>query len=341
MAIPAPPGPTPSFHETGIGGKPLRSLGLKLEGTPLAALVAQLQAELDGAGLGKVRPNFYLSTEWGVPFETISVAIPFYLAHPELADLHAERTGMVEGDDPADILRYLRHETGHVINYAYQLYARADWTAMFGGITQPYEELYRPSPWSTRFVRHLPGWYAQKHPDEDWAETFAVWLTPGHDWRAEHVTLPGALAKLEFCDRLIASIRDLAPIVDTTELDEDVGELDESAEELYADSELAMTELPSSIDGALRAMFASAQPAPVGSAGQAIRAAIRPISRATYTWTGHFPEHTRYLMLHLAERADALGLRCPTERDRAVDIELTAFVVSLAMNHVHRGSYLP
>ena len=25
---------------------------------------------------------------------------------------------------------------------------------------------------------HLDPWYAQSHPDEDFAETFAVWLTP-------------------------------------------------------------------------------------------------------------------------------------------------------------------
>src|SRR5438067_2597 len=82
--------------------------------------------------------------------------------------------------------RYFRHEMGHVVNYAYRLYKRDDWTARFGSIDLPYEEEYAPEPFSRRFVRHLPGWYAQKHPDEDWAETFAVWLTPQRDWRADY-----------------------------------------------------------------------------------------------------------------------------------------------------------
>lgn len=65
---------------------------------------------------------------------------------------------------PADILRYLRHEMGHVVNYAYRLYDDGAWVERFGAITQPYVEHYRPEPFSRRFVRHLPGWYAQKHP---------------------------------------------------------------------------------------------------------------------------------------------------------------------------------
>src|SRR5262249_59734479 len=94
-----------------------------------------------------------------------------------------EQTGHLEGVGRVELLRYLRHEMGHVVNYAYQLYEREDWVELFGSMTQPYEEEYRPEPFSRRFVRHLPGWYAQKHPDEDWAETFAVWMTPGLDWR--------------------------------------------------------------------------------------------------------------------------------------------------------------
>ena len=148
-----------------------------------------------------MRPRFYLSTEWGVPFDTVAIAIPFYLARPDLTALHAERVGHVEGFDRADILRYLRHEMGHVVNYAYRLYDDEEWVEQFGSITQPYVEEYRPEPFSRRYVRHLPGWYAQKHPDEDWAETFAVWMTPGLDWRTEYGGWPEALAKLEYCDR--------------------------------------------------------------------------------------------------------------------------------------------
>ena len=102
---------------------------------------------------------------------------------------------------------------------------------LFGSITQPYREEYRPQPFSRRFVRHLPGWYAQKHPDEDWSETFAVWMTPGGDWRADYAQLPTALAKLEFCARTMSQLGE--PLVTATELDEDVSGIDYSLEQYY------------------------------------------------------------------------------------------------------------
>src|SRR5262249_46741148 len=181
--------------------------GLTIAGTPLEPVVAAFEAELDRAGIRRLRPRFYLSTEWGVPFDTIAIAIPFYLARPDLTALQEERAGLVEGLGRADILRYLRHEMGHVVNYGYQLSGREDWVKRFGSIPQPYEEEYRPEPFSPRFVNHLPGWYAQKHPDEDWAETFAVRMTPGLDWRAEYAGRPEALAKLEYCDAVMAELR--------------------------------------------------------------------------------------------------------------------------------------
>ena len=139
-----------------------------------------------------MKPKYYLSDEWGVPFGSTAIAIPFYLARADLLRMHTEMVGYVEGSRPAELLRYLRHEMGHVVNYAYQLYEREDWAAHFGSMMQPYVEEYRPKPFSRQFVRHLPGWYAQKHPDEDWAETFAVWLTPGLDWRRDYSDWPEA-----------------------------------------------------------------------------------------------------------------------------------------------------
>src|SRR5690606_11054993 len=148
-----------------------------------------------------------------------------YLARPDLTELHAEKVGHVEGLSRADILRYLRHEMGHVVNYAYHLYDQEEWVRLFGAITQPYLEDYRPSPFSRRYVRHLPGWYAQKHPDEDWAETFAVWMTPGHDWHAEYTDWPSALAKLEYCDRMMKALSQQDPPTVAVETDEDVKDL--------------------------------------------------------------------------------------------------------------------
>ena len=219
------------FRESNLFGAPIRDLRLTIDGTRLQPVIEEFRAELARCGITKLVPRFHLSTEWGVPFGTVVIGIPFYLARPELTELHGEQVGHIEGFNRADILRYLRHEMGHVINYAYKLYDLEAWVKLFGSITQPYREEYRPQPFSRRFVRHLPGWYAQKHPDEDWSETFAVWMTPGTDWRADYAQLPTALAKLEFCARTIASLGE--PLVTAAELDEDVSDIDYTLEQYY------------------------------------------------------------------------------------------------------------
>ena len=58
---------------------------------------------------------------------------------------------------------------------------------------------------------HLDGNYAQAHPDEDFAETFAVWLTPGMDWRRKYRDW-SALRKLEYLDHLMKTIDFSKPV---------------------------------------------------------------------------------------------------------------------------------
>jgi hypothetical protein len=255
--------------------------------------------------------------------------------------------GHVEGFDRADILRYLRHEMGHVINYAYRLYDQEEWVKQFGSITQPYFEEYRPEPFSRRYVRHLPGWYAQKHPDEDWAETFAVWMTPGLDWRAEYGAWPVAYAKLAYCSRTIAALRGQDPVVTNTELDEDVGDIEYSLDQYYGRDTASPGELPPGLDGALRAIFED-----LGAADDTSDGALRPASDLIrrmepelmaniFRWTGHFPERTRVLLRYLAERAEQLGQGYPSARENSAIIAFTTLLTGLAMNHVQRGSYLP
>ncbi len=333
--------------EAKLGSTPIRGLGLRIEGTQLEPIIEEFKGELDRAGVRRVRPQFYLSNEWGVPFDTTAIAIPFYLARPDLTELHAERAGHVEGAGRADILRYLRHEMGHVVNYAYRLYDREDWIKHFGAITQPYEEEYRPEPFSRRFVRHLPGWYAQKHPDEDWAETFAVWLTPGRDWRAEYAGWPVALAKLEYCDRLMAELADREPLVTAVDFDEAVDDLAYSLDEYYREAAAARAEFPPGLDGALRAIFEDLGE-PESAAGAERRPASALIGRLertlmadVYRWTGHFPEHTRLLLRHLAEHAEGLKQVYPHDRELQAAVALTTLVTALAMNHVRHGSYMP
>jgi hypothetical protein len=336
------------FHESNLWSTPIRDLGLTIEGTRLEPILAEFSEELRQIGITRVRPQFYLSTEWGVPFETVAIAIPFYLARPDLTALHAERVGHVEGFDRADILKYLRHEMGHVINYAYRLYDQEEWVKQFGSITQPYFEEYRPEPFSRRYVRHLPGWYAQKHPDEDWAETFAVWMTPGLDWRAEYGGWPVAYAKLTYCSRAMNALRDRDPEVTSSELDEDVAEIEYSLDQYYGRSAVSPGELPPGLDGAIRAIFEDLgsfdRPAPDGPlqpAADLIRRLEAELMANVFRWTGHFPERTRVLLRYLAERAAQLEQGYPAEREDSAIIGLTTLVTGLAMNHVQRGSYLP
>jgi Putative zinc-binding metallo-peptidase len=337
-----------SFRESNLFGAPIRDLKLTIDDTRLAPVIEEFRAELALAGITRLSPTFYLSTEWGVVFGTVAIGIPFYLARPELTELHGEEVGHIEGFNRADILRYLRHEMGHVVNYAYKLYDEEAWVKLFGSITQPYVEAYRPTPFSRRFVRHLPGWYAQKHPDEDWAETFAVWMTPGPDWRTEYAQWPTALAKLEFCALTMTELAQRDPLVTATELDEDVAELDYSLKEYYKSLPTETAPSAAGLDGNLRAIFDDLIEGEEGAdsretlpAAELIRSLERPLMADVFRWTGHFPEKTRSLMRDLAKRADALKQVYPRAAQAQAIVGVTALVTSLAMNFVHRGSYFP
>jgi hypothetical protein len=211
--------------------------------------------------------------------------------------------------------------------------------SVFGSISQPYEEDYRPRPFDRRFVLHLPGWYAQKHPDEDWSETFAVWMTPNLDWRAEYADWPQALAKLEYCDRTLKELVRRDPLVTDNALDEDVGDLEFSLEKFYDGFEAGRVESLPGVDGALRTIFAGPGEGPPASALMG-RLEVEAMA-SVYRWTGHFPERTRVLLRHLAARADALGLTCPPAREAAATVGLTTLVTALAMNFIQRGGYTP
>ncbi len=178
----------------------ISDLALKIPGTRLEELINELYQELEKAGIS-FKPKTYLSDEWGCPQGVPVIGIPFYLADPRLCKLEGELTG-IEAETDAEVMMYLRHEAGHAFNYAYRLYLKTEWRRLFGPFSQPYKEEYKPIPFSARFVHHIPGWYAQKHPDDDFAETFAVWLTPGSEWRKKYADTP-ALTKLLYVDRVV------------------------------------------------------------------------------------------------------------------------------------------
>jgi putative zinc-binding metallo-peptidase len=192
-------------------GMRLCDLGLAVETSQLAPHLRRLYRELEARGIG-FKPHAWLSEEWFSPDGVPGIAIPFYLAHPRLERLERRVMREVEGGNSRWLMRILRHEAGHALDNAYRLRRRRRWREVFGPASLPYPNRYRARPGSRRYVHHLGEWYAQAHPTEDFAETFAVWLKPNSDWRKTYAAWP-AFHKLNLVDELMASCRGRAPPV--------------------------------------------------------------------------------------------------------------------------------
>jgi len=180
-------------------------LGLSIDASPLRHKVARLYRELDNRGVS-VQPHVWLSEEWFSPDGVPGIAVPFYLAHPRLERLERRIMREVEGGNARWFMRILRHEAGHALDNAYRLRRRKRWREVFGPASLQYPHRYKARPGSRRYVHHLGEWYAQAHPTEDFAETFAVWLKPNSDWRRSYAQWP-AFQKLNAVEELVASVR--------------------------------------------------------------------------------------------------------------------------------------
>jgi hypothetical protein len=208
----------------------ISELPLKMEGTHLEGLIIGLYRELEAAGIA-FKPNIYLSDSWGCPNEVPVIGVPFYLADPALCHLLGQMSG-IEVENDMTVMMILRHEAGHAFNYAYRLYDKPEWKTLFGPFSQPYQDDYQVDLSSTRFVHHLAGCYAQKHPDDDFAETFAVWLTPYSHWQTAYAGRP-ALEKLQYVERITAEYGEKPPIVTGGMVDMPVEEIKMTLSEWY------------------------------------------------------------------------------------------------------------
>lgn len=180
-------------------------LRLSLERSPLSRRVKRLYTELEQRGI-TFRPHVWLAEEWFSPDGIPGIAMPFYLAHPRLERLERRIMREAEGGNSRWLMRILRHEAGHALDNAYRLRRRKCWREVFGPASLPYPHRYRARPGSRRYVHHLGEWYAQAHPTEDFAETFAVWLKPRSNWRTSYADWP-AFDKLSLVDDLMTSVR--------------------------------------------------------------------------------------------------------------------------------------
>lgn len=204
-----------------------------IERTLLQDRIDELSGELDYRGI-EFRPHFWLSDDWFSPDGVPGVAIPFYLAHPRLIQLERKQMLEVEGGSHDWCMRILRHEVGHTLDTAYRLRRRQRWRDTFGKASQPYPEYYQPKPYSKSFVVHLESWYAQSHPCEDFAETFAVWLKPRSRWRSRYADWP-AMKKLRYVDELMKEIAQAKPLVRSREHVDSVRKIRKTLRQHYAE----------------------------------------------------------------------------------------------------------
>jgi hypothetical protein len=322
----------------------IRDLGLRVEGSPLEARVAQLHGELEARGLS-LRPLCYLGDEWFSPEGVPAIAIPFYLAHPRLEQLELNQMMDVEGGTPESCAQLLRHECGHAVDHAYKFSTRRSWRAVFGSPNVEYEpERYRPRPYSRSFVRHLPNWYAQAHPDEDFAETFAVWLSlPAEQWRARYEGWRAA-GKLEYLDGLMNEARKKQPLVappggrSRSRLRADAANLTSTLGHYYAGRrKLWAEDYPDFYDADLRRIFGSSS-AGQGTAAAFMRRRREAIVGVVVRWTGQRKYVVDGLARKLLQRCQSLGLHARGD-EIAVAMELGAYMASLVTNHLHTGRF--
>jgi Putative zinc-binding metallo-peptidase len=315
----------------------LCDLDLRIEGTDLEDRTSELGRELEGRGLD-FRPYFWLSDEWFCPDGVPGIAIPFYLAHPRLARLELSQMLEVEGGTREWCLKILRHETGHALENAYLLRRRSRRRELFGKTSVPYPDSYSPKPHSRSYVIHLDGWYAQSHPDEDFAETFAVWLTPGSDWPARYAGWP-ALRKLEYVDKVMAGLRGRAPLVRTRRMPLALPSLRRTLRRHYQRRRQHYGLVQrDAYDRSLRRIFR--RPADNGGppASSFLSRIRRPVRRRVQRWTGEYQYLIDQVLEDVIARCRELDLRLAGPEAEA-ELEVTALLTAQTMARLHGGRH--
>jgi len=337
---PASPPPQPDWvrePDEALLDRRLCDLGLAIEGTALAARVARLYDELARAGL-RFRPYVWLSTDWFTPDGHTGFAIPFYLAHPRLAHLERRQMYAVEGGAHEECMKLLRHETGHTLDHAYRLHWRKRWREHFGKASEPYRWTYVPNPESKKHVLNIENWYAQSHPVEDFAETFAVWLRPGERWRTRYAKWPVALAKLWFVDELMEEIADQPAKVRTRARPDALGKLTMTLREYYREKKAFYGDADRSVyDHELLRLF-SRDPAFAGrrAAAALLREWRTELRSRVASWTGQYAFVIDEVLQGMIVRSRELGLRVYySERETVQD---AAIVLTMhTMRHIRGG----
>ena len=316
----------------------LCDLHVTIAGSWLEERVSGLNAELESRGLA-FRPHVWLSSEWFCPDFVPGIAIPFYLAHPRLMRLERAQMLEVEGGTPEWCMQILRHEAGHAIDNAYDLRKRRRRVRLFGSPKVQYPDFYLPRPYSKSFVLHLDSWYAQSHPDEDFAETFATWLTPDSDWRVRYDDWP-ALRKLEYMDSLMREIATKRPVLRTRREVEPIAKLKTTLRKHYAKKRSHYgVDYPNFYDADLRRVFSddpSDRRNP--SAASVMHRLRREVRRLVAEHTGSYQYTIDRVIEDMIARAGQLNLRLRYPLDRT-KLDFTMLVTVQTMNHLHSGRH--
>jgi hypothetical protein len=316
----------------------ISQLGLQLDGTELQPRIQQLYDELSQKGL-TFHPPCHVGDEWFVPIGIPAIFIPFFLTQDRLRKLERKIILEVEGDTPEWFMRLMRHEAAHAYSYAYQLYRKKKWQQTFGLASTEETEFYRPRPYSRSYVVHLDDWYAQSHPDEDFAETFAVWLTPGLDWR-ERFKGWKALQKLEYLDELMRGLAARPPVHQPAYRVADYDCLNVKLKTYYARKrKLYEDAYPDFYDNDLKQLFGAGPDGVTRKrASVFLRAHRRQLMDSVCRWTNEKKYRVHKLLARLIERCDQLDLYCQGD-DAPHHLQVSAYVTTLVMNHLFTGKF--
>jgi hypothetical protein len=238
----------------------------------------------------------------------------------------------VEGGTWNSCMNILRHEAGHVVQHAYQLHRRRRWQRLFGPTSKRYPRYYQPNPASRNYVQHLRLWYAQSHPDEDFAETFAVWLRPRSNWRTRYIGWP-ALKKLRYVDELMREIAGKRPLLTNREKLDPLSKFGETLGEYYKKKrELYLVDPPRTYDRDLLRLF-SANPKHrhAETAASFIRRNRNRVRELVAKWTGEYQLTVDAVLDDMIARCRKLKLRAVGAERRLV-IEFTILLTAKTMH---------
>ena len=186
---------------------------------------------------------------------------------------------------------------------------------------------------------HLDDWYAQSHPDEDFAETFAVWLTPGLDWRTRYKGWK-ALQKLEYMDELMQSLAGKPPLPMPEYRAADYDCLNVKLKTYYAKKRKEYEDsFPDFYDNDLRQLFdAGADIEGRVRASFYLRHHRRQLEDAVCQWTNENKYRVNKLLTRLIERCDQLDLHLTPDAPQH-SLQVSAYITTLVMNHLFTGKF--